>query len=148
MNDLSELYKETILKHNRTPFNYGKPDVFSHFSQGLNAICGDQINIYMCINGDKITNIFFDGESCAIAMASASMMCEFLLGKSTDEARFYFVEFSRLMDKKGNHNFIEELNGLNVFSSVKKFPSRIKSVTLCWHAMKAAIDGLEYATTE
>ncbi|WP_395375592.1 Fe-S cluster assembly sulfur transfer protein SufU [Marinicella sp. W31] len=148
MTDLNQLYKTAVLEHNRNPVNYGKPDTMSHQAQGLNAICGDMINVYLLIEDEQIQQIYFDGECCAIAMASASMMCAFLSGKTVSEARQYFERFNTLMDKTNTQTEDPILGGLNVLSSVKKFPSRIKSATLCWHAMLAAMDGQDFATTE
>ena len=148
MTDLNQLYKTAVLEHNRNPVNYGKPDQISHQAQGLNAVCGDMVNVYLLVEDERIQSVYFDGECCAIAMASASMMSEFLSGKTVDEARQYFIHFNALMDKNNTATEDPVLGDLNVLSSVKKFPSRIKSATLCWHAMLAALDGEKFATTE
>ena len=148
MTDLNQLYKSAVLEHNRNPVNFGKPELVSHQAQGLNAICGDMINVYMLIEQERIQQIHFDGECCAIAMASASMMCAFLSDKTVTQARQYFEHFNQLMDKSNPQTEDPKLGDLNVLSSVKKFPSRIKSATLCWHAMLAAMDGETFATTE
>lgn len=148
MSDLNQLYKSAVLEHNRNPVNYGKPEHITHEAQGLNAVCGDMVNVYLLVEDDRIEQVYFDGECCAIAMASASMMCAFLSGKTVAEARQYFTHFNNLMDKNNPESEDPILNDLNVLSSVKKFPSRIKSATLCWHAMLAALDGESFATTE
>jgi len=145
---LKQLYKKTILEHNRNPRNIGKPKVYTHMAEGLNAICGDQVIIYINIIDNMITTINFDGESCAISRASSSIMTEFLMGKSIDQAQSHFKDFCHLMDKKNNVLEIESLAEVNAIAGVKKFPARIKSATLCWHAMNAAIEGVVTTTTE
>jgi nitrogen fixation NifU-like protein len=146
--DIKELYKKTILDHNRHPRNYGTPDNYTHKAEGLNAICGDQVFIFITVKDELIESMQFDGESCAISTASASLMTEFLTGKNVENAKSLFKDFCKLMDKHGNLDSIESLAEVNAMAGVKKFPSRIKSATLCWHAMNAALSGEETATTE
>jgi nitrogen fixation NifU-like protein len=146
--DIKQLYKQTILEHNRNPRNYGVPDSYTHKAEGLNAICGDQVFVYIRVDDDKIVAMHFDGESCAISTASSSLMTEFLISKTVNEAKSLFKDFCQLMDKKGSVDSIESLAEVNAMAGVKKFPSRIKSATLCWHAMNAALIGKETATTE
>lgn len=146
--DIKQLYKKTILEHNRNPRNYGTPDSFTHKAEGLNAICGDQVFIFITIDDGIIQQINFDGESCAISTASSSLMTEFLTGKTVDEAKGLFADFCQLMDRKSTIDFIESLGEVNNMAGVKNFPARIKSATLCWHAMNAALVGNETATTE
>lgn len=148
MTDLTKLYKQTILEHNRNPRNYGKPDEWTHHSEGLNAICGDLVHVYLNIEDDVIKDINYDGESCAISMASASMMTEFIKGRVVNDALNKFDLFCQLMAKGSDIQRIDELEDVNNLITVKKFPSRIKSATLCWHAMAAAIKGQPTATTE
>ena len=148
MTDLTKLYKQTILEHNRNPRNYGKPDEWTHHSEGLNAICGDLVHVYLTIEDDVIVAINYDGESCAISMASASMMTEFIKGRGIEDALIKFDLFCQLMAKGSDIQRIDELEDVNNLITVKKFPSRIKSATLCWHAMAAAIKGQPTATTE
>ncbi len=146
--DIKQLYKKTILEHNRNPRNYGTPESFTHKAEGLNAICGDQVFVFIKVEQGVITQMNFDGESCAISTASSSLMTEFLKGKTVDEAKGLFADFCQLMDKKSSVESIDSLGEVNNMAGVKKFPPRIKSATLCWHAMNAALLGNETATTE
>lgn len=146
--DIKQLYKKTILEHNRNPRNFGVPESYSHKAEGLNAICGDQVFIFMTIKCDVIIDINFDGESCAISTASSSLMTEFIKGKTVGEAHSLFEDFCLLMDKKSKLTEIDSLGPVNAIAGVKKFPARIKSATLCWHAMHAALVGKETTTTE
>lgn len=146
--DIKQLYKQTILEHNRNPKNYGTPETFTHKAEGLNAICGDQVFVYINVEEGVIQEIFFDGESCAISTASSSLMTEFLKGKRVEQAKLLFEDYCRLMDKNSSISAIESLGPVNAMAGVKSFPARIKSATLCWHAMNAALEGNETATTE
>jgi len=146
--DIKQLYKKTILQHNRHPQNYGKPDSFTHSAEGLNAICGDQVFVFLTIEGECISQIHFDGESCAISTASSSLMTQFLQGKTVEQAKALFVDFCRLMDKNNSIQSLPSLGEVNAMAGVKNFPARIKSATLCWHAMNAALEGQATATTE
>ncbi len=148
MSQLGDLYKQVVLEHNRHPRHYGAPAHYTHKAEGLNAICGDQVLVFLNVVDDTIASIHFDGESCAISTASASLMCEFLTGKSVSEAHRHFQQFCRLMDKNTPVEHVPELGQVNAIAGVRKFPTRIKSATLCWHAMNAALDGKEFATTE
>ena len=146
--DIKQLYKQTILEHNRNPRNYGTPGSFTHKAEGLNAICGDQVFVYITVEGQVIKHINFDGESCAISTASASLMTEFIKNKSTDQAKQLFSQFCQLMDKKLKIDCIQSLGAVNALAGVKSFPARIKSATLCWYTMHAALLGKETTTTE
>ncbi len=145
---LSDLYKKTVLDHNRNPRHYGEPAQYTHKAEGLNAICGDQVLVFLNVVDGRIQSIHFDGESCAISTASASLMCDFLTGKSVSEAKTHFQQFCQLMDKDNPVTEIPALGPVNGLTGVKKFPTRIKSATLCWHAMNAALEGRDFATTE
>ncbi len=148
MSDLDQLYKETILAHNRNPHNYGKPEAWTHHAEGVNAMCGDLVQIYLSIEADRLKSVHYAGESCAISMASASMMTELSEGLSVSEWRLRFEQFKQLMNINNHDCTYEELGQANTLVTVKKFPSRIKSATLCWYAVDAAIRGLPTATTE
>ena len=148
MSDLSQLYKKAILEHNRNPRNFGQPENWTHHAEGLNAICGDLVDVYLNIHDDVLETVHYAGESCAISMASASMMTEVSTGLTVTKWQQKFELFKRLMDKNGDHQWFDELDQVNTLVTVKKFPSRIKSATLCWYAVDAAIKGLDSATTE
>lgn len=146
--DIKQLYKKTILEHNRNPRNYGTPENYTHKAEGLNAICGDQVFVYLTIENNVIKHINFDGESCAISTASSSIMAEFIQGKTVEEAQLLFHDFCLLMDRNKGIDSIDSLGNVNALAGVKNFPARIKSAILCWHAMNAALIGEETTTTE
>ncbi len=148
MTELSKLYKKAVLEHNRNPRNYGKPDTWTHHAEGLNAICGDLVEVYLTIEDDILKTVNYAGESCAISMASASMMTELSQGLSLQEWEKKFNLFKAMMNPNNTEQSFDELGAVNTLITVKKFPSRIKSATLCWYAVDAAINGRETATTE
>ena len=148
MTDLNTLYKQQVLAHNKNPHNYGEPDHWTHHAEGLNAICGDQVHVYLNIEDDIIKTAHFAGDSCAISMASASMMTESVTGKTTFEALHLFASFKQMMSSEGLKKAEDVLGHVACLASVKKFPSRIKSALLCWYALNAAIHGQATTTTE
>ena len=119
MTDLTKLYKQTILEHNRNPRNYGKPGSWTHHSEGLNAICGDLVHVYLSIEDEVIVDINYGGESCAISMASASMMTEFIKGRKVSDALEKFDLFCQLMAKGSDVQRIEALGDVNNLITVK-----------------------------
>lgn len=145
-----ELYQQVIIEHNKNPKNYKKLDPCSHSSEGYNPLCGDHLHVYMNVNNDNcIDEITFEGEGCAISKASASMMTQYLKGKSADEAKSIFEEFHNLITGKLDPQKDEHhLEKLAIFSGIWHFPSRVKCASLCWHTMKGAIDKEETVSTE
>ena len=148
MSELNQLYKQAVLKHNRNPNNYGRPEQWTHHAEGLNAVCGDQVNVFVQAADGLVEAVYFSGESCAISMASSSMMTALVADIQEVEVRALFASFKRLMDRNESEYHDPALGEINALASVKKFPSRIKSATLCWHALIAALDGADFATTE
>ncbi len=148
MSDLNKLYKQQVLEHNKNPRNYGRPDHWTHHAEGLNAICGDQVHVYLTIQDDTIKSAHFAGDSCAISMASASMMTELVTGKTTFETLHLLAAFKQMMSSEGLPEAEHLLGPAACLVSVKKFPARIKSALLCWYALNAALHGQATATTE
>ncbi len=142
MDEMRELYQETILDHHKNPRNFKKLDVASHSSEGFNPLCGDRITVYLLLAGDTIESIAFEGSGCAICTASASVMTEMLTGKSVADAENLFGRFHDLVtgDPTGPAD-IEGLGKLAVFYGVREYPVRIKCATLAWHTLRAALAG-------
>jgi nitrogen fixation NifU-like protein len=142
MSDLSELYQEVILDHNKRPRNFQILEGANRSAEGYNPLCGDQITVYLQLDGDTIRDISFQGAGCAISKASASMMTASLKGKTRAEAEALFERFHRLVT--GDHGAAPdplELGKLAVFSGVSEFPVRVKCASLAWHTMRAALEG-------
>src|SRR4051812_33266040 len=139
MSDLSDLYQEVILDHNRRPRNFRRMDGASHHAEGYNPLCGDRVTVFLQIDGDRIADITFDGSGCAISKASASLMTDRLKGMTLVEARTLFDRFHRMVTTPP-HEEVEELGKLSALAGVREFPVRVKCASLAWHTMKAAMD--------
>jgi nitrogen fixation NifU-like protein len=142
MSELSELYQQVILDHNRKPRNFQKVADANRTAEGFNPLCGDQIHLYVKLEGDRIRDIGFQGSGCAISRASASLMTSALKGKSAGEAEELFQRFHRLVttDEAADP---EALGKLAVFSGVREFPARVKCASLAWHTLRAALRGTQ-----
>jgi nitrogen fixation NifU-like protein len=141
MSDLRDLYQEMILDHGKNPRNFGKLDDADQCAVGHNPLCGDQLTVWVKLDGERITDVSFEGNGCAISMASASMMGETLRGRSIDDVRRVFDSFHDLVAGDGKENDgREKLGKLIVFSGVREFPVRVKCATLAWHTLRAALE--------
>ena len=134
--DLEELYQSIILDHNRRPQNFrAMPDATGH-AEGVNPMCGDQLTVWLRLDGDRVADVSFRGSGCAISKASASLMTQAIRGKTSAEATQLFEKFHALVTGHGGG---EDLGALKAFSGVSRFPLRVKCASLGWHAMKAAM---------
>ncbi|MEO7414914.1 MAG: Fe-S cluster assembly sulfur transfer protein SufU [Opitutaceae bacterium] len=136
--DLTELYQQVILDHNRRPRNRGKLPSANRAAHGDNPTCGDQCNVYLHLDGDRISDISFDGSGCAISQASASLMTTQLKGKTAEEAQSLYKNFHEIVTTGKEP---EEISDLGAFAGVHAFPARIKCATLGWHAALEALKG-------
>lgn len=141
MSDISELYQQVILDHNKKPRNFRRLENPDREQEGYNPLCGDQLTIYLEMDGDVISDVGFQGSGCAISKASASMMTTAVKGKTIGEAEVLFDEFHRMvrgeMDPEQEEN---HLGRLKILSGVREFPARVKCASLCWHTLHAALE--------
>jgi nitrogen fixation NifU-like protein len=148
--DLRELYQEVILDHGKHPRNHRFPEPYNREGRGYNPLCGDRVTLRVQLDGDKIADIGFIGQGCAISQASCSTMTEALKGKTVAEAEALFEKFHRMVtsdDESGDD--IDALGKLAVFAGVREFPMRVKCATLGWHTLNQALhDEAGEATTE
>lgn len=140
MSELQELYQSLILDHNRSPRNFGALEGADRHAEGYNPLCGDQVRVELKLEGDRIVDIKFSGNGCAISKASASLMTTAVKGKTRAEASELFAGFHGLVtgaaipaDPK------KTLGKLAVFAGVAEFPVRVKCATLAWHALRDAL---------
>jgi nitrogen fixation protein NifU and related proteins len=147
MSDLSDLYQEVILDHNRRPRNFRRMEGASHHAEGYNPLCGDRVTVFLQIADDRIADIAFEGSGCAISKASASLMTDRLKGSTVAEARALFDRFHRMVTTPPNQE-VEELGKLSALAGVREFPVRVKCASLAWHTLKAAMDSEEMVSTE
>ena len=138
MSELSDLYQEVILDHNRKPRNFRVIDPATASQEGYNPLCGDRLTLYLTLDGDIIKDASFQGQGCAISKASASLMTDAIKGKTVAEARDLFEHFHAMITSDTD-TVAEDLGKLSVFAGVREFPTRIKCASLAWHTMKAAV---------
>ena len=150
MSDLRELYQEVILDHNKKPRNFGVLEDATQVAQGHNPLCGDNVTVYLHVEGDTIRDIRFNGSGCAISKASASLMTGALKGKTVAEAETLFQSFRELVTgPEASEKVLEEMGKLAVFSGVRDYPARVKCASLAWHTVHNALQGKpEPAVTE
>lgn len=149
MSELSDLYQETILEHNKNPRNFRVIDEADNEADGKNPLCGDALRVYVKIDGDTVTDVAFKGSGCAISKASASMMTQTVKGKTKDEAERLFGEFHDMVTGKLDVERDEnDLGKLKIFAGVLEFPARVKCASLSWHTLNAALHGEEEVSTE
>jgi nitrogen fixation NifU-like protein len=149
MSELSELYQQVILDHNKKPRNFRVMEAANRKAEGYNPLCGDQLTVYMDLEGDTVKDVSFEGSGCAISKAAASMMTQAVKGKSRAEAETLFNEFHRMVTGELNEEMEpNQLGRLTIFSGVREFPARVKCATLSWHTMHAALKGEELVSTE
>jgi len=149
MSELTELYQQVILDHNKNPRNFREMQDADRTAEGNNPLCGDQLKLYVKIENDIITDISFIGSGCAISKASASMMTQAVKGKSREEAEKLFDEFHRMVTGKLNVEVEENnLGKLKVFAGVLEFPARVKCASLSWHTLHAALNNEKSVSTE
>ena len=149
MSDLSELYQETILDHNKRPRNFGVLPDANREAKGHNPLCGDNVTVYLHMEGDVIRDISFQGSGCAISKASASMMTDALKGKTEAEAEAIFQTFHHLVTSEADPDVDEEeLGKLAVFGGVREYPARVKCASLAWHTLHSALASGDIVSTE
>jgi nitrogen fixation protein NifU and related proteins len=144
--DLRDLYQEVIIDHSKRPRNFRALDARNRQAEGFNPLCGDQVTVYVDVQGNEVKDVAFQGHGCAISTASASVMTETLKGKSLAEAERLFHVFHDLVTGKTGRN-ADDLGKLAVFAGVSEFPTRVKCAILCWHTARAAIEGKEEPVT-
>ncbi|WP_448598721.1 Fe-S cluster assembly sulfur transfer protein SufU [Thermoleptolyngbya sp.] len=148
LDNLRDLYQQVILERYKKPRHKGKTNPIDRYQKGHNPSCGDTIELTLHLEdgGDRIADVKFEGEGCAISMASADLMAEALRGKTTGEALEMVQKFQAMM--RGEAEFPTDLRKLNVMQGVAQFPVRIKCANLCWHTLKAALEAAQGAQPE
>ena len=146
--DRKGLYQEVILDHNRMPRNYGTLEQASHHAEGLNPLCGDHIHVAVDLVGDTVAAIAFQGESCAICKASASMMTVAVKGKSRSDAQKLIGDFVDMATGRLEPGSSPRVGRLVVFAGISELPMRVKCAILPWHTLRAAFDAVATTSTE
>ncbi|RPI16432.1 MAG: SUF system NifU family Fe-S cluster assembly protein [Lysobacterales bacterium] len=137
--DLKDLYRDVIVDHNRNPRNFRPmPDADRH-ADGFNPLCGDRLTLYVKLDGDRISDVSFQGDGCAISVASASLLTESVRGRTVPEAEALFSTMHRVLTREGEDADPAVLGKLAALSGVREFPARVKCASLCWHTLEAAL---------
>jgi len=146
--NLKELYQEIILDHGKNPRNLRKAENFNKDAKGHNPLCGDKVHVYLKLNENKkIEDISFEGQGCAISMASASIMTDLVKGKEEFEVKEIVNDFLDMIKEKDelNNNILQDddKTKLMCLSGVKQYPMRVKCATLSWHTLTSAINNTQ-----
>jgi nitrogen fixation NifU-like protein len=135
--EVNDLYRDVILDHNRQPRNFGGLEPADASVEGFNPMCGDRLTVRLRMADDRISDIRFEGQGCAISTASASLMTEAVKGKTRAEALQLFDRVHRLLTDDAAR--ADELGKLAALSGVREYPARVKCASLCWHTLASAL---------
>ena len=143
--DLKELYQEIILDHGKNPRNKGKCDGYTNDAKAHNPLCGDKVHIYLKLNKDKkIEDLSFEGEGCAISLASASILTETVKGKDLSFLKKINEDFLNMIKNKSkitiNSLSEDQITTILSLSGVQEFPMRVKCATMAWHTCLSAVE--------
>ena len=136
--DLKDLYRDVIVDHNRQPRNFGRLEAPDAQADGHNPLCGDRLTIYVNLEGNRISEVRFEGSGCAISVASASLLTEAVKGKPLKEVEELYGEIHDLLTRQ-EAVASAKLGKLAALSGVREFPARVKCASLCWHTLNAAL---------
>jgi len=146
--DLKDLYRDIIVDHNRHPRNFREITDADRRADGFNPLCGDKLTVYVKLDGERISDVSFNGSGCAISVASASLLTESVKGRSIADAEELFAQMHRLLTLDDAAVDIPALGKLGALSGVRAFPARVKCASLCWHTLDAALHSHDQASTE
>ena len=144
--ELKELYQEIILDHGKNPRNKGICNQFNHDAKGHNPLCGDKIHVYLKLNKErKVEDISFEGEGCAISLASASILTEIIKNKEINVTEKIIEDFLNMIKQETrlsiNSLSEDQKTTIMSLSGVKQFPMRVKCATMAWHTLTSALEG-------
>jgi nitrogen fixation protein NifU and related proteins len=137
--EIRDLYRDVILDHNRSPRNFGRLEPADAAAVGHNPLCGDSLSLTLRLEGDRLKDIRFNGQGCAISVASASLMSEAVSGKSLADIETLYREVHALLTEPA-HVPAMPLGKLMALGGVREFPARVKCASLCWHTLHAALE--------
>jgi nitrogen fixation NifU-like protein len=147
MSELSDLYQEVILDHNKRPRNFRALDNANRTAEGYNPLCGDRLSLSLRIDDGIVTDAAFQGSGCAISKASASLMTDSIKGQPVADVRDLFRRFHTMVTTPPEQA-VEDLGKLSVLAGVREFPVRVKCASLAWQTLKAALDKEPLISTE
>jgi nitrogen fixation NifU-like protein len=133
----TEIYQEVILQHSKRPKNFGPLDGATHTAEGLNASCGDELQVQLVIENDTIREIKFTASACAICTASASLMTGEVKGLPNSQALEVGSNFRKMVIEGTPPDTLSDR--LKILAGVHQFPLRVKCATLPWETLAAAL---------
>ncbi len=147
VSDLTDLYQELILDHNRRPRNFGRLAEANRQARGVNPLCGDKVTVHLHVEDGLVKDIRFEGTGCAISIASASVMTESLKRQTREDVLSLFERFHRMVaESDGTESSAPGMGKLEAFAGVRDYPARVKCATLAWHTLRAALEGKAIST--
>ena len=146
--DVRDLYSAEIRVHGRSPSHGQRPAAFDASAKGDNPMCGDRVQVFVRRDGNRVAEAGFEARGCEITVASADLMCEAVRGQPVDHIRALSDQVAAMARTGRCEACDEALRRLQPLSAVHEYPSRVKCVTLPWHALLAALDGEKEATSE
>ena len=143
--ELKELYQEIILDHGKNPRNKGKCDGYTNDAKAHNPLCGDKVHIFLKLNNEKLVeDLSFEGEGCAISLASASILTELTKGKDLSFIKKVSEDFLSMIKNKSNITLNsltkDQVTTITSLSGVQEFPMRVKCATMAWHTLLSAVE--------
>ena len=143
--ELKELYQEIILDHGKNPRNKGKCEGYTNDAKAHNPLCGDKVHIYLKLNNEKLVeDLSFEGEGCAISLASASILTELTKGKDLSFIKKISEDFLSMIKNKSkitlNSLTVDQVTTITSLSGVQEFPMRVKCATMAWHTLLSAVE--------
>ncbi len=146
MSSATDLYQQIILEHSRRPLHFGTLPDATHVCSADNPLCGDSFRVVLRVDGSIICEAAFEGAGCAISKASASLMCDAIIGQSTDDFEQRFRHFQATVTSAVDAPPLDHMGPLAAFSGLARFPARIKCAMLCWNAARSALNPYPSAT--
>jgi nitrogen fixation NifU-like protein len=143
--ELKELYQEIILDHGKNPRNKGKCEGYTNDAKAHNPLCGDKVHIFLKLSNEKLVeDLSFEGEGCAISLASASILTEVTKGKDLSFIKKISEDFLNMIKNKSkitlNSLTEDQVTTITSLSGVQEFPMRVKCATMAWHALLSAVE--------
>ena len=137
---LDQLYQEIILDHYKKPRGRGLREPYEVQVRHVNPTCGDEIDLRVHIEGDKVVDVSYEGMGCSISQASASVLHELMRGVSVADSLKRHEAFATLMAGRGQVEPDEALlEDAVAFAGVAKYPARVKCALLGWTALSEAL---------
>jgi nitrogen fixation NifU-like protein len=143
--ELKELYQEIILDHGKNPRNKGKCEGYTNDAKAHNPLCGDKVHIFLKLNNETLVeDLSFEGEGCAISLASASILTELTKGKDLSFIKKVSEDFLSMIKNKSkitlNSLTKDQVTTITSLSGVQEFPMRVKCATMAWHTLLSAVE--------